>query len=110
MLSPKQIISNITSASSVTEAGGFKLEKEETRETNEGTLDGYWEVSYNLRTRDKALRRLEEQGVSVKELAAMSAMYDAVQASVELLQVQEGVQKVRGVRSMDFWVARFEAV
>lgn len=78
--------------------------------TNEGVLDGYWEVSYTLRTRDKALGRLEEQGVSEKELAAMSAMYDAVEASVGLLGKQQGLERMKSVRSMDFWVAKFEAV
>lgn len=85
------------------------MEKEETNVTNEGMLDGYWEVSYNLRTREKVLGRLEEQGVPEKELAAMSAMYDAVEASVALLEAPKGEEKVRGVRSMDTWVSRFAA-
>ena len=111
VLSPKQIASNVISAKTTSgRGGGFKLEKEETSITNEGMLDGYWEVSYNLRTREKVLGRLEEQGVPEKELSAMSAMYDAVEASLGLLEAPEGQEIVRAVRSMDFWAARFVAV
>lgn len=113
VLSPKQIISSVTSEASKsieTKERGFKLEKEEISITNEGMLDGFWEVGYNLRTREKVLGRLEEQDVPEKELAAMSAMYDAVEASVGLLEVEEGKEGVRGVRCMDFWVGRFVAV
>ena len=78
--------------------------------TNEGMLDGYWETSYALRTREKVLGRLKAQGVSKGELAAMVAMYDAVESSVGLLEVKEGEERVRGVRSMDFWVSKFTAV
>lgn len=78
--------------------------------TNEGMLDGYWETSYTLRTREKVLGRLKEQGVPEGELTAMVAMYDAVEASVGLLEVKEEEERVRGVRSMDFWVGRFAAV
>ena len=111
VLSPRQIIANVISARSSkgSEAVGFALEKEETCITNEGMLDGYWEVSYNLRTREKMLGRLEGQGVPEKELGAMRAMYDAVEASVELLVAPEGKETVRAVRSMDFWVGRFAA-
>ena len=101
VLSPQQITSNIV------KNGAFELEKEATSITNEGMLDGYWEVSYNLRTRQKVLGRLEAEGVPEKELAAMSAMYDAVQASVALLQAPKEEEKVRAVRSMDFWVGKF---
>jgi hypothetical protein len=108
VVSPKQIIASITSPSG--SQPGFGLEKEETGLTNEGMLDGYWEVSYNLRTRDKVLGRLEEQGVPEKELSAMIAMYDAVEASVGLLQAPEGKERVRVVRSMDYWVGKFVAI
>ncbi|KAG0652091.1 Methyltransferase ustM, partial [Hyphodiscus hymeniophilus] len=102
VLSPKQISSNII------QNGVFRLEKEVTNITNQGMLDGYWEVSYTLRTREKVLGRLVEQGVPEKEIAAMSAMYDAVEASVGLLdEPAEGKERSRGVRSMDFWVGRF---
>jgi hypothetical protein len=104
ILSPKQISSNVE------ETGGFKLEKQEMNVTNEGMLDGYWETSYTLRTREKVLGRLKEQGVPEGELTAMVAMYDAVEASVGLLEVKEEEERVRGVRSMDFWVGRFAAV
>ena len=79
--------------------------------TNQGMLDGYWEVSYALRTREKVLGRLKEQGVPGAELAAMGAMYDAVEASVGLIdEAQEKEERVRGVRSMDFWVATFVGI
>jgi hypothetical protein len=104
VLSPKQIISNITAT------GMFRLEKQDTKITNEGMLDGYWETSYTLRTREKALGRLRGQSVPEGELAAMAAMYDAVEASVEVLDAPGEEEKVRGVRSMDFWVAWFTAL
>ena len=112
IISPKQITSTILNAKSsgsttLQTKARFELETEQTSITNEGMLDGYWEVSYNLRTRDKVLGRLEQEGVPEKELGAMSAMFDAVGASVELLDAPEGKEKVRAVRSMDFWVGRF---
>lgn len=105
ILSPKQITINVEAT------GGFKLEKQDTKASNEGMLDGYWETSYALRTREKALGRLREQGVPERELAVMVAMFDAVEASVDLLDASEGKEegRVRGVRSMDFWVGRFVA-
>lgn len=53
--------------------------------------------------------RLAGDGVPEKELAAMAAMYDAVEASVGLLPVLNGQERVKGVRSMDFWVGKFGA-
>lgn len=67
-------------------------------------LDAYWEVSDTLRRRETVLKALGE-GVPEKELGAMVAMYDAIQAAV--LNLEEGES---GVRSMDVWVARFQAV
>jgi hypothetical protein len=84
---------------------GLRALGQETREANEGLLDAYWEVSDTLRKREKVLKALGEEGVPAKELAAMTAMYDAVQAAVGILDGGES-----GVRSMDVWVARFQVV
>jgi hypothetical protein len=99
VLSPAQIRSMAESSSAIRLAG------EEIRAANEGLLDGYWEVSYTLRKKEKVLKTLGEDGVPEKELAAVVAMYDAVQATVGILEGGE-----RGVRSMDVWVARFQVV
>jgi hypothetical protein len=99
VLSPAQIRSMAESSSA------FRLAGEETRASNEGLLDAFWEVSYTLRKREKVLKTLGEDGVPEKELAAMVAMYDAVQAAVGILEGGE-----RGARSMDVWVARFQVV
>jgi hypothetical protein len=97
VLSPAQI-------RSVTESSGvFKLSAQETRAANEGLRDGYWEVSDTLRKREQVLGSLKEQGVPEKELAAMVAMYDGIQAAVEVLDGEEA-----GVKSMDIWVAKFQ--
>lgn len=99
VLSPAQIRS-VTESSSV-----LRLFAQEFRESNEGLLDAYWEVSHTLRNREKVLKALGEGGVPEKELAAMAAMYDAVKAAVGILDGGES-----GVRSMDVWIAKFQAV
>ncbi|KAK9385249.1 hypothetical protein V1515DRAFT_582209 [Lipomyces mesembrius] len=99
VLSPTQICSMAQSSSA------FKLSAQGTRAVNIGLLDAYWEVSDTLRQREGVLKALGEEGVSEKELAAMAAMYDAIKAAVGILG--EGV---RGVRSMDVWVAKFQRV
>lgn len=99
VLSPAQILSAAESSSA------FKLDAQETRPSNEGLLDAYWEVSDTLRKREKVLAALQEEGVPEKELAAMEAMYDAIDAAVGVIEGGES-----GVRSMDVWVARFRAV
>lgn len=97
VLSPAQI-------RSVTESSAaFKLSAQETRAANEGLRDAYWEVSDTLRKREQVLATLKDQGVPEKELAAMVAMYDGIQAAVEVLEGGEA-----GVRSMDVWVAKFQ--
>ncbi|KIN05824.1 hypothetical protein OIDMADRAFT_38276 [Oidiodendron maius Zn] len=99
VLSPAQIRS-VTESSSV-----LRLYAQEFRVSNEGLLDAYWEVSHTLRNREKVLKALGEGGVSEKELAAMAAMYDAVNAAVGIIDGGES-----GVRSMDVWIAKFQAV
>ena len=75
----------------------LKLIKEEIIPTNHGMQDGFWEVSYTLRKRDKDMRRLVDKGVSDAERVQVEASFDALQ----------GEAGVEGVRSMDFWVAVF---
>lgn len=62
-------------------------------------------MSDTLRKREKVLKALGDDGLPEKELAAMAAMYDAIQGAVGVLDGGES-----GVRSMDVWVARFQAV
>jgi hypothetical protein len=81
----------------------LKLMKEEIIPTDHGMQDGFWEVSYTLRKRDKDMRRLVEAGVSDAERVQVEASFDALQLAVDSL----GEAGVEGVRSMDFWVAVF---
>jgi hypothetical protein len=99
MLSPPQICSVVESSAA------FELSKQDIRPTNEGLLDAYWEVSDTLRERKNVLKAMEGYGVPEKELAALTAQYDAIQAAVGIIEGGE-----RGVRSMDVWVAKFEVV
>ncbi|KDR72508.1 hypothetical protein GALMADRAFT_126077 [Galerina marginata CBS 339.88] len=103
VLSPHQILSNVT------ESGKFEPEKQETRASNEGLLDGFWEVSDVLKKRETLSAKLREDGVGEKEVAAMMASFDAVEASVELLD-DGNKTGVKCVKSMDVWVGRFVAV
>jgi hypothetical protein len=100
VLSPKQI------SSSILNPGKWKLVKEETRKTNEGLQDAYWEVSHTLRKREKVLKRLGDEGVNEKELGVLEAGYDAVEAAVGLLPGGD----VKEVKSMDVWMGVFEVV
>jgi hypothetical protein len=84
-------------------SAGFKLLVAEVRDSNEGLLDGFWEVGDLLRKRGRVLGEFKGEGE--KELSALVGMYDAVQANVDGL---EG--GVSGVRSMDVWVGKFEAI
>lgn len=98
VLSPAQIRAVIEASLT------FKLVAQETVAANEGLLDAYWEVSDTLRQREKVLKTLGEDGVPEKELVAMSATYDAIEAAVGILEGGESE-----VRSMDVWVAKFQA-
>lgn len=95
-MSPEQICGVVEST------GGFTLLDQEVEKTNEGMRDGFWEASDTLRERGEVLKELRADGVDEKRDAAMVAMYYALKASVGLL---EG--GVKGVKSMDVWIARF---
>jgi len=97
VLSPAQITKEVLGA-------GFKKVQEETKASNEGLLDGYWEASYALKTREKVLGALKEEGVSEKELGALVAMYDSVEQGVGLLE-----DGAKGVKAMDYWAGIFES-
>jgi 2-polyprenyl-3-methyl-5-hydroxy-6-metoxy-1,4-benzoquinol methylase len=97
VLSPAQIKTIVLAHSPL------KLIKEEIIPTNHGMQDGFWEVSYTLRKRDKDMQRLVEAGVSDAERVQVEAYFDALQLAVDSL----GEAGVEGVRSMDFWVAVF---
>lgn len=103
ILSPTKICEVVEAASSSALGSKLKLEKQDIKESNEDLLDGHWEVSYLLRTREKILRKLSgEKSVNPKELMAFSSIIDAVQSNVDGL---EG--GVKGVKSMDVWMAKF---
>jgi hypothetical protein len=103
VLSPMQIVDTVHASA------GFKLLIAEVRESNEGLLDGFWEVGDLLRKRGRVLGELkgegENGGVGEKELSALMGMYDAVQANVDGLE-----SGVSGVRSMDVWVGKFDVI
>jgi hypothetical protein len=101
----RTVLSGVQIRSVTESSSAFKLSAQETRVTNEGLLDAYWEVSDTLRKREKVLQALGAEGVPERELAAMVAMYDAIQAAVGVLDGGES-----GVRSMDVWVAKFQVV
>lgn len=90
----------------VEQAGGFRSKFSEVIRADEGLLDGHWEVGFSLNRREKTLKELvREDGIGERDLAVLNAMYDALQASTDI--VPGGVD---GVRSMDVWVGRFDAV
>lgn len=110
VLSPAQITGVVTIIPSVSEDAGsagreFRLEKEVVGRSNEGLLDGYWEVSDTLRKKERVLSEMEGLGVGEREIGAMRAGFDAVEMSLMGL---EGGEK--GVRCMDYWAAVFESV
>lgn len=99
VLSPQQIVSNVL------EKGRFAL-VEETRGKSGDTLqDGYWEVSDLLRNRVKFLDRMKGDGVSKKEIGALVAMFDSVQAGVDIIGGD-----VKDVKTMDWWAGVFEGI
>jgi len=84
---------------------GWKLTKEEIKKTNEGMQDGYWEVSYVIRRKEKALAELKGEGVNEKDLGALRAMYDSVEQMATMCQ-----GGVEAVKAMDYWAGVFETV
>jgi len=92
--SPRQLIGAIGNS-------GYALEEEEILECNESLRDAYWEVSHTLANRNNVLQELrKEESWGEKREVALEAMYDSLQSSVEVLD-----GGIRGVRSMDVWVA-----
>lgn len=81
-------------------AAGWQLEGETRVQSEDGLLDGQWEVSACLS--DRFEREVEEYVRDERERAVVLALRDACDAS--LVGVQEGR---KGVRSMDVWVAGF---
>lgn len=100
VLSPVQITAAVTSSSSP--ENPLKLLRSTTERTNEGMLDGYWEVSDILRRREKEVATLKDNGVSEGEVAVLESLWDGIESGVREL---EG--GVKGVRSMDFWEGVF---
>lgn len=98
VLSPNQIRREV-------EVGRWKCVKEGIESTNEGMLDGTWEVGHVLRSRGKMVKGLEEDGVGEREIGVLGAMWDAVEMGIGGL---EG--GVKGVRAMDHWVGVYESV
>lgn len=99
VLSPQQIVRNVL------EEGRFAL-VEETRGKSGDTLqDGYWEVSDLLRNRVKFLDRMKRDGVSNKEIGALVAMFDSVQAGVDIIGGD-----VKDVKTMDWWAGVFKGI
>ncbi|OBT85361.1 hypothetical protein VE02_05051 [Pseudogymnoascus sp. 03VT05] len=99
VLSPQQIVGNVL------EKGRFAL-VEETRGKSGDTLqDGYWEVSDLLRNRVKFLDRMKRDGVSNKEIGALVAMFDSVEAGVDIIGGD-----VKDVKTMDWWAGVFEGI
>lgn len=81
-------------------AAGWQLESERCVQSDEGLLDGQWEVSACL-SRNFA-REVEENVKDEREKSVVLALRDACHASLE------GVSKGQeGVRAMDAWVASF---
>lgn len=72
--------------------------------TNEGMLDGNWEVGHVLRSRGKMVKELEEGGVGEREIGVLGAMCDAVEMGI--IELEGGV---KGVKAMDHWVGVFES-
>ncbi|PMD37064.1 hypothetical protein L207DRAFT_515488 [Hyaloscypha variabilis F] len=95
VLSPAQI------SSAITQNSPLKLVKEAYLQTNQGMQDGFWEVDYTLRKREKDLERFVNGKVEDRERVAIEGLFDAVQSTTEQ------VGGVKGVRCMDFWAAVF---
>ena len=97
VVSPRQIKSAVA-------AGGMQVIKETMLQTNEGLKNAFWEVDYSLRGREKVVKRLAEDAVGEKSVAAIVAMQDALQVAADVLE-----NKLQGVTCMDVFVATFEA-
>jgi len=98
ILSPAQIKQDVH------ELGKFSLVNEVTASSGD-SYDGHWEVSYLLGQRDKLLQEMRKDEVSEKEVAAMVAMFDSVQAGVDGLGGDS-----KKVKTMDWWGGVFESV
>jgi hypothetical protein len=97
VLAPQRIVAEAL-------AVGWRVVEQTTRNSNDGVLDGYWEVSYLLRKRDAWLAKLELEGVvDARELGVLRAMFDSVEQGVELLE-----DGVKGAKTMDYWAGVFE--
>jgi len=99
VLSPQQIVKNVL------EGGRFKLVEEKRERSGETLQDGFWEVSDLLRSREKFMKKLTEDGVGEKELGAMVAMFDSVQTGVDAIG-----GNLKDVRTMDWWSGIFEGI
>ena len=91
--------------SNVLEKGRFALVEEARGKSGVTLLDGYWEVSDLLRNRVKFLDRMKRDGVSDKEIGALVAMFDSVQAGVDIIGGE-----VKDVKTMDWWAGVFEGI
>ncbi|KAH8602310.1 S-adenosyl-L-methionine-dependent methyltransferase [Bisporella sp. PMI_857] len=98
ILSPAQIFQ------AVRDTGKFESRKEKLGASGEALKDGYWEVSDTLREREKVLDELKKEGVGEKEIGALVAMYESVQAGVDILG------DVKDVKTMDWWAGLFKAI
>ncbi|KFY97793.1 hypothetical protein V498_01862 [Pseudogymnoascus sp. VKM F-4517 (FW-2822)] len=90
VLSPQQIVSNVL------EKGRFALVEETRGKSGDTVQDGYWEVSDLLRNRVEFLDRMKRDEVSDKEIGALVAMFDSVQAGVDI------IGDVKDVKTMDW--------
>lgn len=81
-------------------AAGWKLEKETLVQSDEGLLDGNWEISACLSASFE--REVREKIDDEREQAAVLASRDACESSLNCV---DGGRK--GIRSMDVWVASF---
>lgn len=99
VLSPQQIVKNVLGE------GKFKLVKETREKSGDTVKDGYWEVSDLLGKRDKFLAKLKEDGCSEKEIGALVAMFDSVQAGVDVFGGD-----VKNAKTMDWWGGIFEGI
>ena len=97
ILSPAQITSSVEGA----EGKRWKKSKE-LFGSGAWMKDGYWEASWVLKTREKKLAKLREEGLSEKEIGALVAMWDSLSVGVESIG---GVEKCG---SMDWWAGVFE--
>lgn len=98
VLSPQQIVSNVL------EKGRFALVEETRGKSGDTVQDGYWEVSDLLRNRVEFLDRMKRDEVSDKEIGALVAMFDSVQAGVDI------IGDVKDVKTMDWWAGVFEGI